>query len=173
MCRGGFFSGSQTAYFSAAKWIFVTRERFGLFPFLTFPKASNTFDEQLAEVVSYRDVSGISTSWTRRGRFGGRLTTRTRRETSAKLLSLNSSMANIHDALGGTMVSGSCYFSTASSPLIHSPSPQTSLHTLEPPPCYATPAYSRTTSMILVLLPSGYAECTRTYIHRGLTPKQT
>ena len=41
------------------------------------PQALSTND--MAEVVSYGDTSGLSTSWTRRGRFGGRLTTRTRK----------------------------------------------------------------------------------------------
>jgi hypothetical protein len=41
------------------------------------PQAFST--NNMAEVVSYGDTSGLSTSWTRRGRFGGRLTTRTRK----------------------------------------------------------------------------------------------
>lgn len=43
----------------------------------TKPQALST--NNMAEVVSYGDTSGLSTSWTRRGRFGGRLTTRTRK----------------------------------------------------------------------------------------------
>ena len=43
----------------------------------TKPQAIST--NNVAEVVSYGDTSGLSTSWARRGRFGGRLTTRTRK----------------------------------------------------------------------------------------------
>ena len=43
----------------------------------TKPQSLST--NNMAEVVSYGDTSGLSTSWTRRGRFGGRLTTRTRK----------------------------------------------------------------------------------------------
>jgi hypothetical protein len=46
----------------------------------TKPQAFST--NNMAEVVSYGDTSGLSTSWTRRGRFGGRLTTRTRKNWS-------------------------------------------------------------------------------------------
>jgi len=43
----------------------------------TKPQALST--NNMAEVVSYGDTSGLSTSWMRRGRFGGHLTTRTRK----------------------------------------------------------------------------------------------
>ena len=55
---------------------------------------------------------------------------------------LNSSMGEIRDTLGDTTVSGPCCFATAvSSPLIHSPSLQTSLHTLGTSPllCHLNP----------------------------------
>ena len=44
------------------------------------PKPQVLSVADMAEVISYGDMSGLSTSWTRRGRFGGRLTTRTPRD---------------------------------------------------------------------------------------------
>lgn len=44
------------------------------------PKPQTLSTNNMTEVISYGGTSGVSTSWARRGRFDGRLTTRTRKD---------------------------------------------------------------------------------------------
>ena len=78
-----FFSRPYTPYFSAAKQLFAVRNRFGPPPLLpsTEPHAIST--DNVAEVISYGDTNRLSTSWAGCGRFGGPLTTRTRKNRSS------------------------------------------------------------------------------------------
>ena len=61
--RGGFFLGPYPAFFPAAKQLFTARNRFGLLPLFTFPRASSALDKQYGRSGFHGDTSGLSTSW--------------------------------------------------------------------------------------------------------------
>jgi hypothetical protein len=78
--KTGFFRDHIKLSFPRASSSFVQREE----TFIRSPTDPSTNHQPMhspvmAEVVTYGDTSGRSTSWARRGRFGGRLSSRTRK----------------------------------------------------------------------------------------------
>lgn len=77
--RGGFFRDHIRLTFPRQSDSSQREDSLAFSPSSPFCKPQALSTNNMAEVVSYEDTSGLSTSWTRRGRFGGRLTTRTRK----------------------------------------------------------------------------------------------
>jgi len=77
--RGGFFRDHIRLTFPRQSNSSQRENALAFSPSSPFNKPQALSTNDMAEVVSYGDTSGLSTSWTRRGRFGGRLTTRTRK----------------------------------------------------------------------------------------------
>lgn len=77
--RGGFFRDHIRLTFPRQSDSSQRENALAFSPSSPSSKSQTLSTNNMAEVVSYADTSGLSTSWTRRGRFGGRLTTRTRK----------------------------------------------------------------------------------------------